>query len=258
MNALSDIISGISSWRIWMLIGTDDIISRYRRTILGPFWLVISQVAFIFGIWLLRKNFSNSSSTDFLLFLATSVPIWGLIGGFFIDGPTGLIRSKGHIESYPLPLSIYIIRLVVSNFVNFLHSIIVFFFLILILRPHMTFYSLMSFPGLLLILTFGFGITLMLAPLGGRYRDLGPAMSSAMSLAFILTPVFWEPTAEQLQNPMILYNPFFYLLEVTREPLLNNNIPVEHWGIAAAISIITFVAGFIVYSQKRTQVIYWL
>ena len=35
-------------WPVWLVMGWDDIRQRYRRSILGPFWITLSMSVFIF------------------------------------------------------------------------------------------------------------------------------------------------------------------------------------------------------------------
>ena len=37
--AFSDIFDGLARWRLWIALGWQDIRQRYRRSILGPFWI---------------------------------------------------------------------------------------------------------------------------------------------------------------------------------------------------------------------------
>ena len=38
-----DLIEGMANWRLWSMLGWNDILQRYRRSALGPFWITISM-----------------------------------------------------------------------------------------------------------------------------------------------------------------------------------------------------------------------
>jgi hypothetical protein len=38
-----DLLSGICAWSFWTMLGWNDIRQRYRRSVLGPFWITISM-----------------------------------------------------------------------------------------------------------------------------------------------------------------------------------------------------------------------
>ena len=41
--ALLDLVKGARSFHLWGLLGWQDVRRRYRRSIIGPFWLTISM-----------------------------------------------------------------------------------------------------------------------------------------------------------------------------------------------------------------------
>src|ERR1700676_800588 len=49
-NALADVLSGLSLWQLWGRLGWNDILSRYRRSILGPFWLTLSTAIMVIAL----------------------------------------------------------------------------------------------------------------------------------------------------------------------------------------------------------------
>jgi ABC-type polysaccharide/polyol phosphate export permease len=258
MQALKEIWTSIAAWKIWLHIGLEDVVGRYRRTVLGPLWIVISQCAFIFGIYFIRHSISGGNDNNFLLYLSISIPAWNLIASFLIEGSGALLRSKGYIESYPLPIPIFIIRVVFAALVNFAHLLVVFVIVALITQITPSLNWLAFIPGLIIVLVFGLGLSLGLSSLGARFRDLGPAMASIVGLMFVLSPVFWVPTPEQLRSPIVQWNPFFYLLEVIREPLLSTSLTPSTWLVAIGLSLASLIVGGAIYKIMRPSIVYWL
>jgi len=44
--AIADLLAGLKLWELWSTLGWHDIRQRYRRSIVGPFWLV----AWVWGL----------------------------------------------------------------------------------------------------------------------------------------------------------------------------------------------------------------
>ena len=258
MSSLKEIASALFAWRGWGAIAVEDVVGRYRRTVIGPLWLVVSQSAFIGGIYLLHKTMLGQGQSNFLLFLSISLPAWSLLSSLLSDGASSLVRSKGFIESYPLPLAIYLIRTVAGSFVTFAHLFTVFVVVSLATRHAPTYHALALIPALMIIAVYGFGVNLILAPIGAKFRDVQPAISSALGLLFVLTPIFWVPTAEQLHNPILQLNPFYHLLEIIRQPVLGSWGDPTHWLVSLGIAIGSLIVGGVVYARTRPNVVYWL
>lgn len=236
----------------------DDVVGRYRRTILGPLWLVIAQLAFIIGVYLLHRSLMSTDSRNYLTYLAASLPLWGLLSGFIIEGSQALLKSKGFVESYPLPIGTYVVRSVAGNFITFAHLVIAFFAISLVVREPLSVTILAWIPALAVYAVFGLGLGLLLAPLSARYRDLGPALAAAVSLMFVLTPVFWMPNDQQRASPLLQLNPFYHLMEIGREPLLGGWGAPQHWAVSIALAVVTLLLGVAAFARLRRNIVYWL
>lgn len=259
MKPLSDIGSSLLHVRIWMSLALSDVASKYRRTVLGPVWIVLGQVAIIIGIYLLRHSISPSVIGNFLLYLAASLPIWGLVSSMTSDGTAALSRSKTLIESYPLPMTIYMLRSITSSLITFMHTILVFFIVALF---YMEFPVIQDVPwffwGLAIVLSFGLGMHLLLAPLSARYRDIPPALASFMTVAYIMSPVFWQVSPEQHEMVLVKFNPFYYLIEVMRGPLINMRPPISTYYVASAVALIALYLGISTFRRLGPRVVYWI
>jgi ABC-type polysaccharide/polyol phosphate export permease len=257
IGTLGEIVRALGAWRIWGVTAVDDIMGRYRRTILGPLWITLGQAGFIAGLYLLRSKFS-AGDTNYLAYLAASIPTWGLLASFIVDGSNSLIKSKGFIDNYPIPMAVFSMRAVAAAYINYAHLLVVYLVIVALMLKAPTIAHLAILPGLLITLVFGLGCVLMLGPLGARFRDLAPATNMGTSLMFVLTPVFWVPEPAQVDSALVTYNPFYYLLEVVRAPLLGQVVEPHVWLLAVAVAAAVFVAGLATYVRMRPQIVYWL
>lgn len=260
MQNLKELFRALGAWNVWWAIALDDVLSRYRRTALGPLWIVMAQAAFVVGLYLLHRTVfaQPGEQGTYLLYLSASMPVWALISSLMLEGSTALLRAKGFIESYPLPMPIYMVRSIVASLMLFAHMLLVYVVVLMFVRPPWDPQMLLAIPGLAIVMVFGFGATLLLAPLSARYRDLSPALTAAMNLMFVMSPVFWVPTPVQKQELLLQLNPFYHLLEVVRTPLTGGVIEANHWIAAVGIALGTLVAGFVVFSRTRSTISYWI
>lgn len=257
-SALKELTSTVVHTRIWMAIGVNDVASRYRRTLLGPLWIVLAQFAIITGLYLLRHTIARVEMGNYYLFLSSGLPIWGLIASLTSDGTNALTRSKGMIESYPLPMMIYVMRSIVQNYITFLHTILVFVIVCVFNQYMPPLSALLIVPALVIVAIYGFGMHLLVAPLCARYKDLSPAIASVMTVAYVMSPVFWPVLPEQAGLVLVRFNPFYYLIEIVRAPLLGEPPALSFWIKAMGIAVGAFVAGVLVYSRYRRRLVFWI
>src|SRR4249920_1897323 len=86
--ASRDIRDGILLWPLWGRLGWNDILQRYRRSLLGPFWLTASMAIMVVSLGILYAELFNTPINDFLPFLCVGLLVWNLISSFLIEGGT--------------------------------------------------------------------------------------------------------------------------------------------------------------------------
>src|SRR5262245_58635528 len=77
--AIQDVVSGLLLWRVWIRLGWNDILHRYRRSVLGPFWLTASAGIMAVSLGLLYSKLFGLPIDDFLPYLCVGLLLWGFI-----------------------------------------------------------------------------------------------------------------------------------------------------------------------------------
>src|SRR3712207_563712 len=83
--ALADIVEGLKRWPLWVTLGWQDIRQRYRRSMLGPFWLTISMGILIGVVGVLYAALFRQDISVYLPYLAAGLMTWGLISTILLD-----------------------------------------------------------------------------------------------------------------------------------------------------------------------------
>jgi lipopolysaccharide transport system permease protein len=102
-------------------------------------------------------------------------------------------------------------------------------------------------------------ISLLLAALATRYRDLPPIIASLTQVMFYVTPILYEPS--QLPKSMQLiahYNPFYHLIDVLRRPLIGDSPELMSYAVAVGMFVVTSLIAFLFFRRFRGRIAYWL
>ncbi len=256
--ALGDLIGSVRRLPLAMTLALDDIHGKYRRTVLGPLWIVLGQVATIAGFVVVFSVLFNQDPGTYALYLAAGFPIWTLISYFLSDMPTTFIGAKGMIESYELPWLIHVWRRAFGYVLTFLHQIVPFFlvmaFLGVVPRPEMLY----VIPALVVLILAGVGLGILLAIFGARYRDLQPAMAMAATFLFFFSPVMWRAEQLHINQWVVELNPLYYFIKLVRDPLLGVAPSADTWTGATAGALGVFLLGFVGFWLCRRRVYHWL
>ena len=108
--ALRDIVRGARAHHLWGLLGWQDIRRRYRRSVLGPFWLTISMGLLVAMLGTLYGALLKIEFAVYVPFLALGFLVWTLISGLISDGCTAFISAQSIIKQTNLPLSVHVYR----------------------------------------------------------------------------------------------------------------------------------------------------
>lgn len=256
--AFNDIIDGILSWRIWLTLGWQDIRLRYRRSLLGPFWITISMAITIYTMGFLYGNIFKMDLQHYFPFLATGIITWALISTTITESTGSLLESSGYIRQIKLPFIVFILRILIRNLIIFAHNLVVLIPIIFFCHVPVGLQTLAILPGLLIIIVTGMGFGLSLGMLGARFRDINQLIVSVIQVFFFLTPIIWEPqTLAERYHFIVKLNPFAQFVDLVRAPLLGTLPTVYDYTVTTSIALISLVIMFGIFARARHRIIYW-
>ena len=256
--AIADLQEGFRLSPLWWRLGLEQTYNRYRRTLLGPFWIAVAtmstglSIAFVFG-GLLGGNWR-----DFLPHILGGVTAWQVVSGLVSEGAVVFVSAAGMMQLQRLPLSFHALLSSNRTIINFVHQLVAFWALMLVLRvftpPHWS--ILLALP---VVTVAGFLLSIPVGMLSTRYRDVGFLVATAFSVLFLLTPVFWQRAQLPEERRWIVdWNPFAHLLEIVRQPLVGQMAPLVHWWASLLTCLVAAVLAIVSLMLFRKRVVFWL
>lgn len=220
-----DSLKSISVWRVWTFLGVQDIKARFRRSFLGPIWLMLTTATFVAGAGLVYGSLFGVDHREFLPQLAIGVVIWGFVVSSVSEAGITFVAAEGYIKQFPYPKQIYLLRSLVGYLVVLGVGMVVILLMQLLLGTFSWLAWLWMLPGLVLLAWVGAGHITVFAYMGARFRDLPHALSGVMQVLFFVTPVMFPAKllASRGLEHVYEFNPFYYLLEVVRHPLISGD-----------------------------------
>lgn len=256
--AFGDLSRSIRRLPLALTLALDDIAGKYRRTALGPLWLVIGQAATIGGMLVVFGSLFGMDPRVYVVYLAAGLPTWVLVSSFLTDMPSTFIAARGLMESYDVPWLLHVWRRAVGYVLTFFHQILTLIVLMIALQIPFTLNMLYVFPALLVILVAGAGFGLLVAVVNARYRDLEPTLGVLASFLFLLSPVMWRVEQLNLNQWIVHWNPLHYYITIVRDPLLGRVPPQEYWLGTSCAAVAIFFIGFGVFMMSRRRIYHWL
>ncbi len=258
-SACLDFWLGWSSFSFTTHQAIHDIMQRYRRSLIGPIWLVLSTLAFIIGFVILGSLVFGVDRTQYVTYLAAGIIFWQFTVSCFNESAGMYFQNSSYILSQYTAYSSFPLRVTIRNIFVLAHNLPILIIIVIFKDSYglNTFYII---PAFLLVMSLYFSITMLIGIVATRFRDVQPAITVFMQFMFYFTPIFWRADAieEGYAQLLFLLNPFYHIITLLRDPFLNTQPPLLSWLVVGVMSLITFIITFLVFVRFRQRIVYWL
>jgi len=259
-SALRESIVNLRDFDRWATLAWIDTTLRYRRTVLGPWWVTLSTGVMIGSVGLVWGAIFNMDLAVYMPFFASGIILWTLISGSLIDGCIVFTQAASLIKSVPAPLMTHVYRMLARQMIILAHNALLIVLLWMIFQWPLGWQVLLVLPGLIIVTIALVGGVLAFGILCTRFRDVPQLVAAILQLLFLLTPIMWTADSVRGKAVSILLdiNPFYHLLEIVRDPLLGKTPETYTWITAGSFSLASFLIGHALYGRFRHRVAYWL
>ena len=257
-SAIRDIREGLLSVHIWPALGWQEIRHRYRRSMLGPFWLTISIGVLIGGMGPLYSRLLGQDVAEYFPHLAVSFITWMLLANLINELCTAFTSAEGLIKQTRMPLTIHVLRVVWKNLLIYFHHAVI-LLVVLIVYPRPLTWALLLVPlAVLAIAINAIWFGLLLGMLCARFRDIPLVIQSVVQVMFFLTPVLWRPQSLGRYVWAADLNPLHHLLEIVRAPLVDGTPRASSWAVVIGMALVGFAVVIPLFAHLRRRVAYWV
>ena len=253
-----DLQEGLCNNELWIYMGWQDIRQRYRRTILGPWWLAISTVILVLTLGFLWSEIFQTEVRTFLPFFAIGYVLWTFLQGACNEACTGFTQFEGIIKQRRIPFSTLLYRIGMRHAIGLAHNAVLVALLILWSGPVWSFAYLLAIPGLVLFAVTVFLTLIPVAVFCTRFRDFPQIVGNALQIMFFATPIMWRPDALRSFRWIAEFNPLAHLLDIVRLPLLGMAPGWESWIWSLALLAASYLAAAYLLGRYGHRVAYWL
>jgi ABC-type polysaccharide/polyol phosphate export permease len=259
-SAWDDISRALASHHQITTLGWQDVATRYRRSVVGAFWLTINKAVLIAAIGLVFGALFGQPMDTFLPYIAVGLIFWGYITAAIDAGCVSFIHKKGIILQVNMPLYTHLMRDLWNETIILGHNIILIPLLMLIFRSDVNLNILYVVPGYALLALNLMWISLVLAVVCTRFRDVTQIVQNIMQVMFYLTPVIWNASLmPDRVSPLVLdLNPFYHLLELVRAPVEGRVPGALSWAYTGTLAVVGWTATLPFYGFFRKRIAYWL
>lgn len=257
---IRELREGFELRTVWYNLAANDLRSRYRRTSLGPWWLVIGLGITMSAMSVMWSTIFGLPWREFVPFMITGMVAWNWIAGSVTGGCNIFLGDYSNLmKSTPLPPLVHAMRFVMVGFFIHIHNMAIPIAALIVTGtvPSISILFWLPVSTLLIMLNAG-AVAIYLGISCARMRDLSQLVGSIMAPMMLLTPVMWKPEMIGDQQYLVYLNPFSYFVAMVRSPLLGEAVPLTTLGVVLAITVLNIGLALFFYQRYRKVMVYWL
>lgn len=255
----------IGIWRdryILFSLVNRDLQTKYRRSVLGVAWAVLTPLGLVLIIGSVYSIIFGTDPKEFIPLLFAGLNPWIFMSGTADGGTNAFISAEGYLKQTTVNAQIFPLRITIVNFINLLYSIIAFFAVYLFLEPQLFGPEmLLMFPGLIIMFLFSLSLANFSAVFNLSLRDFQPLQGLVLQGLFYVTPIIYQPAMLAKKGFEIVYkiNPFYYIMEVVRMPMLGKELPeASTYFIAVSLALSLFMCSVIMVMNTKKGIAFKL
>ena len=256
--AVRDLRDGVLMWPLWMQLGWEDIRQRYRRSLLGPFWISLSMLVMVIGLGSLYSQIMQQNMREYFPFLTLGLVFWQLFGDLLRDGCQTFLQQEGFILQIKVPFSSHVHRVIWRQLVVTAHNIVIYVPVALLFQVWPTPATLLVIPGLALWVINAAWAILLLGALSTRFRDVPPLVGSLLQIVFFMSPILWVPATLGIHARLVELNPVYHFLELVRAPLMGRFPDPWSWAAALGLAVLGWGVTLPFFARFRARLAFWL
>lgn len=256
----ADLVSSLKSPGSWLYSAWIAFLIKYRKTALGPLWIIAAPAMFVLVLGTLFERVTAHSGSHFVPHLAIGFVVWTYITNVASAAPRLFAHNKAALLHGPTNHVMIALRSMSGALIMLLHQSVVIVATLVLYGVKPVLSWLFAIPAAALLLVHSVWVLVVLGIFGARYRDLAEMVEMVMRIAFLATPIIWMPGDAGRASIVGLYltfNPFYHVLEPLRGSILGTPVAQESWLISTAMAVLGLVFANLLYRRYRHLVVLW-
>ena len=237
-----------------------DFKQKYKRTVLGMFWSILSPLLMLCVMATIFGNFFGRSTNYYVIYLFSGLVVFNYFTEATNSGMNSLMNNARIFSKINVPKHIFLLSRNVSSLINFGIVLVIYFMFVLYYGLPVTWkYVLLLYPIINLIII-NIGVGLILSALYVFFRDIQYLYSLFTRVIMYGSAIFYNIDGLPVHLQKIFYfNPIYLCITYFRSIVIYNDVPAL-WIhlIMLGYACILLGLGFYVYRKFNYKFIYYI
>lgn len=237
-----------------------DFKKKYKRTVLGMAWSVLSPLLMLLVMRLVFTQFFGNRVEHYTTYLFCGNLVFSYFSEATNQGMTSLMGNAAIFSKVNVPKYLFLFSKNVQTLINFGLTLCVFF--VFCIMDGITFtwkFILLLYPIGCLVL-FNIGVGLILSAMYVFFRDIQYLWSVFTQLLMYMSAIFYtiDGYSPLVQNAFLL-NPVYLFIRYFRKIVIDGAIPTVWFHLLMmAYVVIVLGIGYRMYKKHNTRFLYYV
>ena len=237
-----------------------DFKAKYKRTVLGMGWSVLSPLMQLLVMSIVFKQFFGRSMPNYTTYLFCGNLIFSYFKESTSTGMYSLMSNSGIISKVNVPKYMFLLSKNVSSLLNFALTLCVFFIFVLFDGVPITPKFIMLLYPILCLIVFNIGVGLVLSALFVFFRDINYLYDVFTLMLMYCSAIFYTTdTFPPALQKLFLCNPVYCYIKYFRIIVLDGDIPSLQYHLLCVVYALVMIAiGGWVYKKYNHKFLYYM
>lgn len=232
---------------------------RYQRSVLGFLWTLLNPMLMMTVLALVWSQIMKIRLEDYAVFLFSGLIPWQFFAGSVVNGSKTLILHEGLIKKVCVQKLIFPLSDVMVAAVNMCFAMVALFIIFQIIGAPLHIQLVLLPVGLVFLMSFTLGVTLIGMTLETKYRDFEHIITVMLQAYYFLCPIMYEVEMMGKYGWVMKLNPMTHVLAFFQSAFYYGTWPGwKVYAVAAAASFVTLAIGYIAYKANEREFIFKL
>lgn len=237
-----------------------DFTKKYKRTILGMVWSIISPLMNLLIMWLVFNNLFGNNVDHYVIYLFSGQ----LVFSFFTDatnlGMNSLVDNAGIFTKINVPKYLFLLSQNISSLINFGLTLLIYFIFVAFDSIAFTWKFLFLLYPIACLVIFNLGVGLILSALFVFFRDMQYLWGILTQLIMWLSAIFYTVDSySDMAQHLFLVNPLYVYICYFRKTVIDGIIPDPQLHLlAVAYAFIALMGGAFMYKKYNHEFLYYV
>lgn len=237
-----------------------DLKKKYKRTVLGMAWSVLSPLLTLIVMKLVFTQFFGRTMEHYTTYIFAGTLIFSYFSESSSQGMMALMGNASIFSKVTVPKYLFLLSKNVQTLINFAITLCVFF--LFCVMDHITFtwkFLLLLYPIVFLLL-FNIGLGLILSALFVFFRDIQYLWSVFTQLLMYMSAIFYNIDEYSYTTQcLFLLNPVYLFIRYFRKIVIDAKIPTLwfHLLMLADVAVVLGI-GCWMYKKYNTKFLYYV